>query len=102
MTSRNFLERSMMKTTIFRSNCASFATIALVGAVLAPTFAFAQDLTPTRRAAPAMTQTRTPAPTLRPGEFYAAPYVERIGGPPNAGNIVGTGDVPAIPLTERD
>ena len=91
-----------MKTTIFRSNCASFATIALVGAVLAPTFAFAQDLTPTRRAAPVMTQTRTPAPTLRPGEVYAAPYVERAGGPPNAGRVVGTGDVPAIPLTERD
>jgi hypothetical protein len=49
-----------------------------------------------------MTQTRTPAPTLRPGEFYAAPYVERVGGPPNAGAIVGTGDVPGIPLTERD
>jgi hypothetical protein len=92
----------MTKTTIFRSSCVSCATIALVGAVLAPTFAFAQDLTPSRRAAPVMTQTRTPAPTLRPGEFYAAPYVERVGGPPNAGSIVGTGDVPGIPLTERD
>jgi hypothetical protein len=30
----------------------------------------------------------------------AAPYVEREGGPPNAGRIVGTGEVPSIPLTE--
>jgi hypothetical protein len=74
--------------------------IAVVGAVLAPTFALAQSLTPTATPTPA--QTRTPAPTIRPGEFYAAPYVERDGGPPNAGEIVGTGDVPGIPLTERD
>jgi LysM repeat protein len=46
--------------------------------------------------------TQTAAPTLRPGEVYAAPYVEREGGPPNAGRIVGTGDVPGIPLTEAE
>jgi hypothetical protein len=45
-------------------------------------------------------QPRATAPTIRPGEFYAAPWVERFGGPPNAGSIVGTGDVPGIPLTE--
>jgi LysM repeat protein len=42
------------------------------------------------------------APTIRPGEFYAAPYVERDGGPPNAGRILGTGDVAGIPLTESE
>lgn len=47
-------------------------------------------------------QTRVAAPTIRPGEFYAAPYVERAGGPPNAGQIVGSGDVPGIPLTENE
>lgn len=48
------------------------------------------------------TQAREAAPTIRAGEFYAAPYVESIGGPPNAGRIVGTGEVPGIPLTESD
>jgi LysM repeat protein len=47
-------------------------------------------------------QTRAAAPTIRPGEFYAAPWVERDGGPANAGTIVGTGDVPGIPLTEAE
>ncbi len=47
-------------------------------------------------------QSREAAPTIRPGEFYTAPYVERAGGPPNAGRIVGTGDVPGIPLTEAE
>ncbi|HUQ82537.1 MAG TPA: hypothetical protein VM076_15415 [Gemmatimonadaceae bacterium] len=76
--------------------------IALVGAVLAPTFAFAQQQ-PTRVArstrAPVQPQARMEAPTIRPGEFYAAPYVERDGGPANAGRISGTTDVPGIPLT---
>ena len=84
-----------MRTTISRSR---LMAIAVVGALLAPTVAVAQDLTPNA----STTQTRTPASTIRPGEFYAAPYVERDGGPPNAGAIVGTGDVPGIPLTERD
>jgi LysM repeat protein len=47
-------------------------------------------------------QTQTAAPTLRAGEVYSAPYVESEGGPPNAGRIVGSGDVPGIPLTETD
>jgi hypothetical protein len=47
-------------------------------------------------------QTRVAAPTVRPGEFYAAPYLERVGGPPNAGRIVGSGDVPGVPLTESE
>jgi LysM repeat protein len=42
------------------------------------------------------------APTLRPGEVYAAPYVERDAGPANAGRIVGSGDVPGIPLTQAE
>ena len=86
-----------MRTTISRS---SGMAVAVVGALLAPTLAFTQSLTPTARATPA--QTQSPAPTIRAGEFYAAPYVERDGGPPNSGSIIGTGDVPGIPLTERD
>ena len=77
----------MTKTTISRS---SRMAIAMVGASMAPAFAFAQ------------VQARAAAPTIRPGEFYAAPYVEREGGPPNAGRIVGTGDVSGIPLTESE
>jgi hypothetical protein len=85
----------MMKMTISRSNTLA---IAMVGALVAPAFAFAQTTaTPSPTA-----QVRSAGPTIRPGEFYAAPYVERDGGPPNAGQIVGSGDVPAIPLTESE
>jgi len=76
--------------------------IAVVGAVMAPTFAFGQQLTVTAVTTPStpiQNQTRATAPTVRPGEFYAAPYVERVGGPANAGLIVGTGEVPGVPLT---
>jgi hypothetical protein len=76
--------------------------IAVVGAVAAPTFAFGQQLTVTAVTAPSspiQAQTPTAPPTIRPGEFYAAPYVERVGGPANAGLIVGTGEVPGVPLT---
>jgi len=89
----------MMRTTIFRSNRMA---IAVVGAVAAPTFAFGQQLTVTAVTAPSspiQAQTPTAPPTIRPGEFYAAPYVERVGGPANAGFIAGTGEVPGIPLT---
>ena len=88
-----------MRTTIFRSNRLA---IAVVGAVAAPTFAFGQQLTVTAVTAPSspiQAQTPTAPPTIRPGEFYAAPYVERVGGPANAGLIVGTGEVPGVPLT---
>jgi LysM repeat protein len=50
----------------------------------------------------AQAQARDAAPTIRDGEFYAAPYVERKSGPANAGRIVGSGDVPGIPLTESE
>jgi hypothetical protein len=83
----------MMKMTISRSNTLA---IAMAGALVAPAFAFAQAT------AAATLQARAAGPTIRPGEFYAAPYVERDGGPPNAGRNVGTGDVPGIPLTERE
>lgn len=89
----------MMRTTIFRSNRMA---IAVVGAVAAPTFAFGQQLTVTAVTAPSspvQAQSPTAPPTIRPGEFYAAPYVERVGGPANAGLIVGTGEVPGVPLT---
>jgi len=71
---------------------------------MAPTFATAQQATidvalgsPTQAS-----QTQAGAPAVRAGEFYAAPWVERVGGPANAGVIVGTGDVPGIPLTEQE
>jgi hypothetical protein len=88
-----------MRMTISRSNGMA---IAMVGALMAPTFAFGQDLAVASRTValqPSQAQTRAAAPTIRPGEFYAAPYVERLGGPANAGRIVGTGEVPGVPLT---
>jgi hypothetical protein len=88
-----------MRMTISRSNGMA---IAMVGALMAPTFAFGQDLAVASRTValqPSQAQARAAAPTIRPGEFYAAPYVERLGGPANAGRIVGTGEVPGVPLT---
>jgi hypothetical protein len=70
---------------------------------MAPTFALAQEASIDLAVAPAQAnQLRATAPTIRPGEFYAAPWVERQGGPANAGSIVGTGEVPGIPLTEAE
>jgi hypothetical protein len=90
----------MKRTTTFRSNRLA---IVLVGALMAPTFATAQEASIELAVSPAQaSQTRATAPTIRPGEFYAAPWVERLGGPANAGSIVGTGDVPGIPLTEAE
>jgi hypothetical protein len=83
-----------MRTTIFRSNRVA---IAMVGVLVAPTALIAQE-----RAQASQTAIRMAAPTIRPGEVYSAPWVERAGGPPNAGRIVGTGDVPGIPLTESE
>jgi hypothetical protein len=86
--------------TIFRS---SRLAIALVGAVMAPTFATAQQATMDLALTSPWQASQTQAPpAIRPGEFYAAPWVERVGGPANAGVIVGTGDVPGIPLTEEE
>jgi hypothetical protein len=53
-----------------------------------------------REAVQSQAQTRVTSPTLRPGEVIAAPYVESERGPANAGYIVATGDVPAIPFPE--
>jgi hypothetical protein len=90
----------MMRMTIFRS---SRLAIAFVGAVMAPTFAAAQQPPADPAFASAWQAGPTQAPTtVRPGEYYAAPWVERLGGPANAGMIVGTGDVPSIPLTEQE
>ena len=83
-----------MRTTIFRSNRVA---IAMVGVLIAPTGLVAQE-----RAQASQTAIRMAAPTIRPGEVYSAPWVERAGGPPNPGHIVGTGDVPGIPLTESE
>ena len=88
-----------MRMTICRSER---LTIAMVGALLAPAAAFGQEPAQTAVARPlasSQLQALAPAPTIRPGEFYAAPYVERYGGPANAGYVVGTGEVPGIPLT---
>lgn len=90
----------MMRMTIFRS---SQLAIALVGAVMAPTFASAQQSNMDVAMASAWQAGPVQSPnTVRPGEYYAAPWVERLGGPANAGLIVGTGDVPSIPLTEEE
>ena len=93
----------MTRTTTFRSNWANRLAIVLVGAVMAPTFAAAQQADMELAGSPAQAnQLRATGPTIRPGEFYAAPWVERQGGPANAGSIVGTGEVPGIPLTEAE
>ena len=92
----------MMRMTICRSDR---LTIAMVGALMAPALAFGQEPTPTavaRPSAQSQVQALAPAPTIRPGEFYAAPYVERFGGPANAGHVVGTGEVRGIPLTDTE
>jgi hypothetical protein len=90
----------MMRMTIFRS---SQLAIALVGALTAPTFATAQQGTGDAALASPWQAGPTQAPTtVRAGEYYAAPWVERTGGPANAGVIVGTGDVPGVPLTEAE
>jgi len=92
----------MMRMTICRSER---LTIAMVGALMAPALAFGQQPTVTAVTPPSthgQAQVIAPAPTIRPGEFYAAPYVERYGGPANAGHVVGTSDVPGIPLTLVD
>ena len=84
----------MMRTTIFRSNRMA---IAMVGVLVAPTAVVAQQ-----RAQASQPAIRMAAPTIRAGELYSAPWVERAGGPPNAGRIVGTGEVSGIPLTESE
>ena len=92
----------MMRMTICRSEG---LTIAMVGALMAPALAFGQERTVTavtKPITPSTAQSIAPAPTIRPGEFYAAPYVERYGGPANAGHIVGTGEVPGLRLTLTD
>ena len=88
-----------MRMTICRSEGLA---IAMVGALMAPALAFGQQRTVTAittPTTPSTAQLLAPAPTIRPGEFYAAPYVERYGGPANAGHIVGTSEVPGVTLT---
>ena len=47
-------------------------------------------------------QMHDPAPAVRVGEYLAAPYVDREGGPRVSGRLVGSGEVPGIPLTESE
>ena len=53
---------------------------------------------------PAATSRRShePPPAVRVGEYLAAPYVDVDGGPAGSGKLVGTGEVPGIPLTESE
>ena len=53
---------------------------------------------------PASTTRRShePPPAVRVGEYLAAPYVDVDGGPSGSGKLVGTGEVPGIPLTESE
>ena len=45
---------------------------------------------------------RTEAPVIRAGEYYAAPWVERRGGPRGAGRLVGGADVTVAQQSDRD
>ena len=46
---------------------------------------------------------RAPRPVVRAGEYYAAPYVERSGGPRGAGKVVASADIPGIAqLSDKD
>jgi hypothetical protein len=100
-----------MRMTIFRS---SRLAVVLVGALSAPTVAQGPDTVVTARTlAHATAPRRVPAHVgplesaavvagVRLGEYLTAPFVESVGGPRNVGRIVGTGDVPGIPLTEAN
>src|SRR5215208_4128293 len=46
---------------------------------------------------------RAPRPTIRPGEYFAAPFVDRRGGPADAGRILRIADLPGVnSATDRD
>jgi hypothetical protein len=46
---------------------------------------------------------RAPRPTIRPGEYFAAPFVDRRGGPSDAGSIVRVAAMPGVNVaTDRD
>lgn len=45
---------------------------------------------------------RVPAPVIREGEYYAAPWVERSGGPRGAGRIVSSADLTEAAQSERE
>ena len=45
---------------------------------------------------------RTPAPLIRSGEYYAAPWVERDGGPHGAGRLVAGTDLTVAQQSPRD
>ena len=45
---------------------------------------------------------RAPAPLIRPGEYYAAPWVERMGGPRGSGRVVSSADLTTASQSPRD
>jgi len=45
---------------------------------------------------------RVPAPVIREGEYYAAPWVERTGGPTGSGKIVSSADLTEAAQSEKD
>ena len=45
---------------------------------------------------------RTEAPVIRSGEYYAAPWVERNGGPRGAGRLVASADLTVASQSDRD
>lgn len=100
-----------MRMTIFRSRCA--AIVLAVGALMAPTFAFSQGAPgapatrtvfyqqPRGRTEPATQDSglaRAERPTVRTGEYLAAPYIDREGGPRGAGQILSSAEVSAFPV----
>jgi hypothetical protein len=72
-------------------------------AVAAPTQSIFRRAEPPVARAETRTSSVAPAaaPSVRVGEYLSAPFVERAGGPVGAGRIVGSGEVPGIPLTEE-
>ena len=45
---------------------------------------------------------RTPPPVIRAGEYYAAPWVERRGGPRGSGRVVSSADLTSASQSPRD
>jgi LysM repeat protein len=45
---------------------------------------------------------RTPAPLIRAGEYYAAPWVDREGGPRGSGRLLGSADLTVAQQSSRD
>jgi hypothetical protein len=95
MNSGTSQEHSQMRTTIFRS---SAMTLAFAAAAATAYGQADTALHTTAMSRPNVDSSLmwTPAPEPRAGEQHEAPYLDRDGGPRNAGSVVGTGEVSGI------